>query len=235
MSKKRQKVLLAWSGGKNSSITLFELKSPDYSIEGLISFVRESDKKLLNHNYSEKLVEAQAQSLEMNLYKIYTPNETPEAFEASFQLKMEELKSKFGIESIAFGDVYSSEARLFREKLLKDNGMEAIFPIWGWKSEFVNQAFFGMSHQAIVYAIDVKKLPPAFLGRNLNQSFVDDLPPSANPAGLNGEFQAFVYEGPFFQWKIPFRTGDERKQKDNLLLLDLELNEELVASHNRMN
>jgi len=234
MSKKRQKVLLAWSGGKNSSISLFELKSPDYSIEGIVSFVRESDKKLLNHDYDETLVDAQAKSLEMNLYKIYIPSDDQEAFETSFHLKMKELKSSFGIEALAFGDVYTSEARLYREKLLKKNGMEAIFPIWGWKAEFVNQAFFGMSHQAIVYAI-AKKLPPAFLGRNLNQSFVDDLPPSANPAGLNGEFQAFVYEGPFFQWKVPFRMGDERKQIGNMLVLDLELNEELVAGHNRVN
>lgn len=235
MPKKRKKILLSWSGGKDSAVSLFELKSPEFELLGLLTTVYGSEGRVQMHDLPFELIEAQAQSAGLALHKVELPAEASNVvYEEKVAECLEALKEKEGLEGVAFGDVHLEELREYRERFLKELGLKAIFPLWGWENQLVTQAFSGLGHQAVVHCIDKMKIPPAFLGRAYNQSFVEDLPRGVDTIGENGEFHSFVHKGPFFQRDIPF-TIVERYEKNGFMFQGLSLNKKLWEGHNRVN
>ena len=60
----------------------------------------------------------------------------------------------------------------------------------------------------MVTCVDPSKLSPAFVGREFDDGFPDDLPPEVDPCGERGEFHTFVRDAPMFESRIPIRTGE---------------------------
>ncbi len=201
---KKQKVLLSWSGGKDSVVSLFELKSPEFKLQGLVTNVDESSNRCKAHQVRMELIEAQALSLEMPLIKVSLSEGAPNTeFETKLSDALKPAKKK-GLEGIAFGDLHLEDLRKYREEALSKMELKAVFPVWKWSSEEVLKVFLGLGYKGIVVAVDTKKLPLAFVGRPYDREFVNSLPSSVDPCGENGEFHTFVYDGPFFQQTIHF-------------------------------
>ena len=68
--------------------------------------------------------------------------------------------------------------------------------------------FLGLGFKAIVVAVSARVLDQSFVGRNLDASFIADLPYDVDPCGENGEFHTFVYDGPIFSHPLLFRLGE---------------------------
>ena len=83
-------------------------------------------------------------------------------------------------------------------------------------------------------SINAKLLDKSFAGRELNESFINDLPKGIDVCGENGEFHSFVYDGPIFKNPIPVKVAeivkkayksDENSEWDTAFwYADLELN-----------
>jgi diphthamide synthase (EF-2-diphthine--ammonia ligase) len=65
-----------------------------------------------------------------------------------------------------------------------------------------------MGLQAVVTAVDSRRLPRSFAGRPFDAAFLADLPPGVDPCGENGEFHTFVYHGPIFARPVPIEAGE---------------------------
>jgi len=204
----RKNVLLFWSGDKDSAVSLFELKSPEFHILGLLCFFDGSTERLQTQDVERSLIEAQAQALELPLYSVFfSPQPSNAEWIEKVGERIKEIRKTLRVDAVAFGDVQLGELRKWRELVCDSLNLEAVFPISGWSPQLVQQAFFGLGHQAIVHCLDTKRIPPAFLGRPYNSSFVRDLPPQVDPGGENGEFQTFVLDGPFFSSPLILESG----------------------------
>ena len=73
-----------------------------------------------------------------------------------------------------------------------------------------------------IVCIDPKKMPREFAGRDLDESFLRDLPEGIDPCGENGEFHTCVYDGPMFCHAIPFESG-EVVERDGFVFADIKL------------
>jgi uncharacterized protein (TIGR00290 family) len=205
---KKEKVLLSWAGGKESAVSLFELKSPEFKIKGLCTVASEPDFRLPKSGIKLDHVIKQAESLEMPLRKIIVGSH--EGLGLTSKIHEEELEAfkKEGGQGIAFGDQSSNDLKTAHELLCQRTALSAFFPVWKWKKEEVLRVFLGLGFKAIVSAVDSKKLPPTFVGRLFDQEFVDSLPPSVDPCGEDGAFHTFVFDGPFFQRRIELKPKD---------------------------
>jgi len=47
------------------------------------------------------------------------------------------------------------------------------------------------------------------VGRNIDESFIRDLPPNVDPCGENGEFHSFAFAGPIFKQPVKFTLGEK--------------------------
>jgi len=209
VDKIRKRVLVAWSGGKDSAMALYELqKQHDYEIVALLTTVTEDYDRISMHGVRRTLLEKQAESMGLQLEKVYI---TKNASNQEYEMKMKDALIKYktrGVTVVAFGDIFLEDVRRYREANLSKIGMEAIFPIWGRDTTELAQKFIELGFKAIVTCVDSKFLDKKFVGRIYDDRFLCELPPSVDPCGENGEFHTFVFDGPIFRKRVEFKVGE---------------------------
>lgn len=215
-----EKILLFWSGGKDSALTLYYLKNnPQYEVVGLITTMNRDKNRVSFHGIPDSLICEQAKLLKLPLQRIFLSNNPSNEEYTEHVGKILSLFAKKGIVTVAFGDIFLDDVKKFKETFINSLGMKAIFPLWGKKSEDIAREFFSTNHKALVTAVDETKLDPSFLACEYNEDYLNRLPKNIDPTGENGEFHTFVTYGPFFKMRVPFSKSVAEKEGPYLVSL----------------
>jgi uncharacterized protein (TIGR00290 family) len=217
-----RKILLAWSSGKDSALTLYELqRAGGFEVAALLTTVTEGYDRVSMHGVRRRLLERQAASLELPLEAVSI---SPNASNAEYEGKMGEALTRYqeeGVSAVAFGDLYLEDVRKYREDNLARIGMQGIFPLWGRDTTALAQAFIDAGFEAVVTCVDSQALDKKFVGRRFDATLLLELPPDVDPCGENGEFHTFVYSGPIFQERLAFKTGEVVLRENRFYFCDL--------------
>lgn len=216
-----KRVALSWSSGKDSAWSLQLLRQdPGIEVVALITTFNQEFDRVAMHAVRRELVEAQANSAGLPLWQVPLPwpcsNEQYEA-------RMRDVCAKArreGVQAIAFGDLFLTEIRAYRERQLQGTGLDPVFPVWGIPTRDLARKMIESGLRAKITCVDPKTLSRDFAGREFDAAFLDDLPASIDPCGENGEFHSFVYTGPMFATPIPVEPG-EIVERDGFIFADL--------------
>lgn len=215
----KEKVVLSWSGGKDSALALYELhRTCRYQVVSLLTTVAQEYDRVSHHGVRSELLERHASALGLPLEKLYisvtsphpcrtTDSEVMQEYEQLMDQAMLRFKAQ-EITTVAFGDIFLLHLRKYREEKLARRGMKAVFPIWHRDTTELVQTFVALGFKAILACVDGAKLGEKFAGRFLDQSFLHDLPSGVDPCGENGEYHSFVYDGPSFHRPVPVTVGE---------------------------
>jgi uncharacterized protein (TIGR00290 family) len=206
----KEKVILSWSGGKDSAMALHALlESRRYEVVSLLTTVSEQYKRISHHGVRVELLQQQASALGIPLNNLYLPgaNCSFEDYEAIMSKAMLEYKNK-DILTVAFGDVFLQDLRQYRQCNLAKVGMKAIFPNWHTDTTELFKKFVGLGFKAYLTCVDSEKLGRKFAGRSIEMDLISDLPGGVDPCGENGEFHSYVYDGPIFQRPVAVTVGE---------------------------
>ena len=216
-----EKVIFSWSGGKDSAIALYEIqKSDKYKILTLLTTITEGYDRVSLHGVPRTLVEQQAHSLGLPIEEVFIPRVcSNEEYESKMRGTLTRFKQD-GISSTVFGDVFLEWVKKYREDNLSKLGMKGIFPIWGRDTAELARSFITLGFKAIITCVDLRVLDKRFVGRMLDEHFLTELPPNIDPAGENGEFHSFVFDGPIFKERIAYTLG-EIVLRDSFYFCDL--------------
>jgi uncharacterized protein (TIGR00290 family) len=214
-------IYMCWSGGKDSSLALYELrKAGVYNVAALLTTITEDYNRISMHGVRVALLEQQAESLGLPFRKVFIPKEASnEIYEARMRTVLEAGLQE-GIDTVAFGDIFLEDLKIYREKNLAQLGMKGLFPIWKRDSAELAQTFIGLEFKAALACIDTNFLDPSFAGRAYDSALLRDLPAGVDPCGENGEFHSFAYAGPIFKHPIPYTLGEVVK-RDRYVFCDL--------------
>ena len=201
----KQKIVVAWSGGKDSAMALWRLQRDErYQVTGLLTTLTEGYDRIQMHGVRRVLLEAQAESLGLRLIEVWVPMHAGnDAYEAAMKRALGDLREQ-GVSAVVFGDLFLEDIRAYREKMMAGSGLAPMFPLWREDTRLLSGAFLSAGFRATVICIDPSALPPGFVGLPYDRAFIDDLPEGADPCGENGEFHTFVHDGPNFRY--PLRT-----------------------------
>lgn len=204
-----EKILLSWSGGKDSMMTLHELRQTGaVEVVALLTTITEGYDRISMHGVRRVLLEQQAASLGLPLHKAFIPSGCTNAqYEAIMRAVLTHYQAQ-GVTACAFGDLFLRDIRAYRERNLATIGMKALFPVWGRDTTQFIRTFIDLGFKAVVTCVDPRALPPTFAGRVIDESFLCDLPPGVDPCGENGEFHSFVYAGPLFREEVKVTAGE---------------------------
>jgi len=134
-----------------------------------------------------------------------------------------------GIECIAFGDLFLTDIRAYREKQLENSGLQPIFPVWEMPTRELARSMIMSGLRTKLSCVDPKLLAAEFVGREFDEHLLSDLPTEIDPCGENGKFHTFVYAGPMFQHDLSIELG-EIVTRDGFVFADLSLKSESMRS-----
>lgn len=213
--------LLSWSSGKDSAWSLHLLRqSPEYKIAGLLTTFNWAFDRVAMHGVRRSLVRAQAEAAGVRLWEVDLPWPcSNEDYECAMAETCKEAVAS-GIECIAFGDLFLTDVRDYREKQLRNTGLQPIFPVWGIPTRELAHQMIASGVRAKLACIDTKQIAADFAGREFDEQLLRDLPASADPCGEKGEFHSFVYAGPMFKQPIAIEAG-EIVTRDQFVYADL--------------
>ncbi len=207
-----EKIVLSWSGGKDSALALYELRKIKHlEIVSLLTTISREYERISHHGVRTELLERQAVAVGVPLRKLYLPSTDPgpctnKEYEAAMKSVMMEYVDA-GVTTVAFGDIFLEDLREYREGKLPTLGMKALFPIWKRDTSELVQTFIDLGFRAYLSCVDAQKLGKAFAGRAIDESLVRDLPHGVDPCGENGEFHSYVYDGPIFGHSVNVKVG----------------------------
>jgi len=205
----KPKAIFNWSSGKDSALALYKvLQSNDYEIHSLLTSVNSHYNRISMHGVRSELLEMQAKSLNLPLHKMEIP-EMPsmEIYEDIMKTTLNNFK-KEGVTHSIFGDIFLEDLRKYREDKLTSIGFSGVFPLWKIDTTLLIQEFIALGFKTIVTCVNEKYLDKSFVGRVIDQQFINDLPSNVDVCGENGEFHTFTFDGPIFSNPIQFEIGE---------------------------
>jgi uncharacterized protein (TIGR00290 family) len=199
-----------WSGGKDSALCLHQvLQQGRYTIDALLTTLGGATRRVTMHGVRQELLEQQAQSIGIPLQQLMLPEDASmSAYNELMEKTMRSLKEQ-GIAHAIFGDINLEDLRQYREQQLAQVGIKAVFPLWGRPTHELVREFIALGFKAVVVCVNARLLDESFAGRLLDEHFLEDLPAGIDPAGENGEFHTFVFDGPIFNVPVKYSLGEK--------------------------
>jgi uncharacterized protein (TIGR00290 family) len=220
-----KRILLSWSGGKDSAWALHLLRqNPEYEVVALLTTLNEKFRRVAIHGFREELLDRQAASIGLPLWKVDLPFPCSNADYESRMAQVCARASAEGLYGIAFGDLFLEDIRAYRIDKLAGTGLEPIFPVWcpslGVSTAELARQMIAGGLRAHLTCIDPRHLDRSFAGRTFDAQLLADLPPEVDPCGERGEFHSFAFAGPIFSRTISVLPG-ETVERDNFIYADL--------------
>jgi uncharacterized protein (TIGR00290 family) len=220
-----KRILLSWSGGKDSAWALHLLRrQPEYEVVALLTTINESFRRVAIHGTRETLLELQAEAAGLPLWKVDLPFPCSNA---EYEARMAQVCARAvaeGLHGIAFGDLFLEDIRAYRIARLAGTGLEPIFPVWtptlGISTTELAREMLAAGVRAHLTCIDPRVLDRSFAGRAFDATLLGSLPDGVDPCGERGEFHSFAFAGPMFSrtiWVIPGAVVE----RDNFIYADL--------------
>lgn len=204
----KKRCIFNWSGGKDSTLALYyALQDPELEIRYLVTTINNSVNRISMHGVREELLLQQAESIGITLHEIRLPEMPGMAeYDAIMRKQLEQFKAE-GITHSIFGDIFLEDLKNYRDARLAEVGLIGIYPLWKRNSyELINE-FLALGFGTVI-ACTQERLGD-FVGREITQELITELPHDVDVCGENGEFHTFAFKGPLFKKAIRYKLGEK--------------------------
>jgi uncharacterized protein (TIGR00290 family) len=211
---------LSWSGGKDSALALWTLRRDGHEPAALITTVTDGYDRISMHGVRRTLLVRQAEAIGIPLVEVPIP---PACANDVYEQRIEHAlvsEQLVGIDTVAYGDLFLEDVRVYREQHLAAAGKRGLFPIWGVDTAQLAATFINEGFNATLTCVDPRQLDPSFAGRPFDRQLLAELPASVDPCGEKGEFHTFVHAGPILHHPIACATG-RVVNRDGFVFCDL--------------
>ncbi|ASZ50799.1 Dph6-related ATP pyrophosphatase [Vibrio parahaemolyticus] len=198
---KPKRVVISWSSGKDSTLTLERLnENPDYQVVGL--YTTYVGKEVPFQATPLEVVQMQADLLALPLITIELLEVFPsnDIYQSTIVNALQ--SSGLNVEAVAFGDMFCNGIADYRRSYIEPAGWECVFPLMGEESKALALEVVERGIQTMLITTDGDVLQPQWCGRWYDKALIESFPSHIDPCGENGEFHTLVTSTPSFQGHI---------------------------------
>ncbi|WP_422349910.1 ATP-binding protein [Flagellimonas sp.] len=205
-----KKTFFNWSSGKDSALALYHLQQQEeYTVDRLLTTVNSHYDRVSMHGLPRPVLEAQTAAIDIPLDIVEVPEKpSMETYNELMTQKMQQMVAD-GYTHAAFGDIFLEDLKVYREKMLATQGIQAVFPIWKRDTRELYMEFLEKGFRTVIVCINNDLLEESFLGAELSLDLLEQFPKNVDPCGENGEFHTFCFDGPIFNHPISFEIGEK--------------------------
>jgi len=201
------KLAALFSGGKDSTYSIYKAKREGHQIECLVTVSPLSDESLLLHYHNIQLTKLQSNS--MIIPQIYTvSNSNDPNFEVnSLERIVGKAKEDFGIEGIVHGGIQSEFQKKHFEKICSNLNLTLYSPLWNKNQKEYMKDLIDSKFHFIIVSVTSEGLGESWLGKEITKKDLDRLEKLAIKHGFNlnfegGEAETLVIDCPLFSHPI---------------------------------
>jgi len=198
---KAKRVVVSWSSGKDSTLTLERLnENPLYQVVGL--YTTYVDKEVPFQATPLEVVQMQADLLGLPLITIELPEVFPsnDIYQSIIVNALQ--NSGLNVEAVAFGDMFCNGIADYRRSYIEPAGWECVFPLLGEESRVLAIEIVDRGIQTMLVTTDGEVLQSEWCGRWYDKALIESFPGHIDRCGENGEFHTLVTSTPSFQGHI---------------------------------
>lgn len=197
----REKVVVSFSGGKDSMLSLHRMIKKGYSVIGLlVTFDNKNDSCF--HRIPKEILKEVSKSLEIPMIEVDCSD--GKVYEEEFEKALIISKEK-GAEICVFGDIDIENHKKWCLDRCSTAGLKGEFPLWQENREELTNEFIDDGFKAVIKKVNLNSLGEEFLGKELIKEVVSEIKSlGCDPSGENGEYHTLVFDGPIFKKEVKF-------------------------------
>ena len=212
------KAAVLYSGGKDSTMSIYKALEQGYKIEYLVSMISENPESYMYHSTNIHLTELSAQALNIPLIKACTKGEKEKELE-DLRLVLSDLKND-GMEAIFTGAIASQYQKSRIDKLCNSLSLKSFSPLWHRDPQEYMEELIKLNFEVVIVSVSAEGLDESWLGRRINAELLEDLLELNDKYGVHlafegGEAETLVLDSPLFQKRINIIEAENVWQKDS--------------------
>lgn len=212
------KSVILYSGGKDSTMALYESQKNGDEVYALLAMVSRNKESYMFHVPDIHMVDYCSAAMEIPSIDVLTDGIKEEELN-DLEETLKRLKEK-GVEAVYSGALESVYQKSRIDKICEKLELKSIAPLWHkdpveYMKEIVNQGF-----EVIITSVSAYGLTKEWLGKTITADTIDELIElnkkyGIHPAFEGGEAETLVIDGPMFDRKIVIDEAEITWNFDN--------------------
>ncbi|QLH08536.1 diphthine--ammonia ligase [Candidatus Nitrosotenuis sp. DW1] len=201
-----------FSGGKDSTYSIFEAKNRGHAIKCLVTILASSDDSHLLHHPNVGLASLQAKSMKIPQITISAKSSNTESELESLREALSAAKKDYQIEGIVHGGILSEFQKTKFEGVAKDLGLHVVSPLWKKNQTQYMHLLLDSGFEFIITSVSADGLDKSWLGKKITKDDLVKLEQLSEKHKFNlsfegGEAETFVVNCPLFSGPIEIQDS----------------------------
>jgi len=200
------KVAVLFSGGKDSTYTVYWALEKGYEVACLLTMISENPESYMFHTVNIEWTRLQAKAMEIPHLVGYTKG-VKELEIRDLSRLINTAVVEYEIEGIVSGAITSQYQKSRVERVAEENGVLSIAPLWRKDPVQLLKEYLDLGFEILITGVFAMGLGGEWLGVILDHEYLDRLVELSrryqiSPVGEGGEFETFVLDAPHFVKRI---------------------------------
>ncbi len=213
------KAISLFTGGKDSTYSIYEAKKQGFDVELLLSMNPEVKNSYLYHSKNIELTSLMADSMDMEIYEAKSRAKKEKEAEELKKAIKKVSREKNGFDSIIAGAIKSNYQKKRLHKIAKELDMDLYLPLWRINTKKYLKTLVKQDFEVIITSVSAAGLDKSFLGKKITYDLIKKLikvkeKHYINLAGEGGEYETTVLNAPIFDKKIKIQESETIYDKE---------------------
>jgi len=206
------KLAALFSGGKDSTYSIYKVKQMGHNVQCLVTvFPKSSDSHLL-HFPTIGLTKLQSKTLKIPQITLTLDSDELEEEMNTLRVLLKKAKQDFQIEGLVHGGISSEFQKKCFEKICKENDLKIITPLWKIDAKEYMNELIASNFKFILTSVSSGGLDETWLGKIISADDISQLDKLSNKYGFNlnfegGEAETFVIDCPLYSYPIKIKKS----------------------------
>ena len=212
------KVAALFSGGKDSTFSIYIAKQYGWDVTHLVTLMSENKDSWMFHSINIHLADTLAEAIDIPIIKRITKGEKEEEL-----ADLKKILSELDVDGVISGAIASEYQRTRIEKICYDLGIKSFTPLWHKNQELILRDEVDAGFEIVIVGVFAHGFNESWLGRTINEKCIDNLVElqkkyGINVAGEGGEFETLVLDCPLFKKKLVLDEVSKEWKRDSGVL-----------------